>query len=154
MEQDAKQFIDELEKKRGSKVLWRTYATWYASNKGVQREYGVFLYRCGDTFFFEDFERTPSFLGFAMKPGKNAVPYQKYEGTIPLTSIVSSKQVTKQTALKVAGGSLKADNAKSAKGLQKLFSSLVEMVTLSDGNVYFFELMDRKAFLKQCTKEK
>ena len=40
---EARQFIDQLEAQLGAHIGWRTFATWFASNDGTIREYGVFL---------------------------------------------------------------------------------------------------------------
>lgn len=153
MEDDAWKFIQELEEKRGSKIRWKTYSTWYANSDGVQREYGVFLYRAGDSFWFEDFERIPTFLGFPIKQKKDAPKYIKYEASFPMEQVKDTKPVTRATAERVAAGRLEPKFAKTANGWQRVFSQIVEMVTLSDGTVHFFELMDRKQFLAQLASK-
>jgi len=150
MEDDARQFIQDLEKRRGSKIQWKTYSTWYANSKGIRREYGVFLYRAGDEFWFEDFERVPTILGYPIKKKKSDPEYVKYEANFALKDVRKTKQVTRGTAEKVAFGRLSPEFAKEANPLQKAFSQMVEMVILADGTVHFFELMDRKQFLAQC----
>lgn len=153
MDQSAEEFIKGLEAKHdGNKVVWRTYATWFANSKGVFREYGVFLYRCGDSFYYEDFERQPSFLGFAMRPGKDAKPYEKYEGGFPISDVMESRQIPQKTAERIAVGEMKGDSVKEATMYNKVFSKLVEMVRLKDGDILFFELMDRKGFLREISK--
>ena len=56
-------------------------------------------------------------------------------------------------AERVAAGRLEPKFAKTANGWQRVFSQIVEMVTLSDGTVHFFELMDRKQFLAQLASK-
>ena len=43
MDREAIEFIKEKESQLGSKIGWRTFSTWFGSNKGILREYGVFL---------------------------------------------------------------------------------------------------------------
>ena len=71
MEDDAKQFIENLENRFGGPIEYRTYSTWFATNEGIVREFGVFVYEIEGIFHFEDFERKPSMFGFSMKPRKN-----------------------------------------------------------------------------------
>lgn len=146
MDEDAQAFIAELESRHQAKITWKTYATWYGNNHEISREFGVFLYRCGDTFFFEDFERNPSMFGISLKPKKSKQPFQKYEGSFSLDELGTTRQVVKAQALKVTQGLKKTDDLPSANLLDRIFRQMVEMVILKDGTVHFFELIDRKAF--------
>lgn len=146
MDEDAQAFIAELETRRQAKILWKTYATWYGNNRGISREFGVFLYRCEDTFYFEDFQRNPSMFGISLKPKTKKAPFIKYEGSFALEDVVSSRQVIKSHALKVIEGIRTAEELPELYVFDRFFRQLVEMVTLKDGSVHFFELIDRKAF--------
>lgn len=146
MDEDAQTFLAELEAKRQAPIRWKTYATWYGNNQGISREFGVFLYRCEDTFYFEDFERNPSMFGIALKSKKKGAPFVQYENSFALTDVLSTRSVTKALALKVTQGIKKAEELPTAHTLDRIFRQLVEMVTLKDGSVHFFELIDRKAF--------
>ncbi|MFA6681058.1 MAG: hypothetical protein WCS35_03415 [Sphaerochaeta sp.] len=146
MDQDAQDFIAELETRRQAKILWKTYATWYGNDRGISREFGVFLYRCEDTFFFEDFQRNPSMFGFSLKSKKKDVPFIKYEGTFALEDVTSTRQVVKAHAQKVTEGIKTIQELPEATMLDRIFRQLVEMVVLKDGSVHFFELIDRKDF--------
>lgn len=146
MEEDAQAFIAELETRRQAKISWKTYATWYGNNRGISREFGVFLYRCEGTFFFEDFERNPSMFGISLKPKKKKEAFVKYEGFFSLEDVVSTRQIIKAHAQKVTNGTKTIEELPSVNMIDKIFRQLVEMVTLKDGSVHFFELIDRKAF--------
>ncbi|NBK21849.1 MAG: hypothetical protein EOM68_07470 [Spirochaetia bacterium] len=146
MDEDAQAFIAELETRRQAKITWKTYATWYGNNHAISREFGVFLYRCEDTFFFEDFERNPSMFGISLKSKKKKEAFSKYEGFFALGDVVSTRQVVKTQAQKVANSVLKTDDLSVVNLFDRVFRQLVEMVTLKDGSVHFFELIDRKAF--------
>ncbi|MFA6844419.1 MAG: hypothetical protein WCR02_01705 [Sphaerochaetaceae bacterium] len=147
MEEDAQHFIQALETKRGTPILWRTYSTWYGNTNKVVREYGVFVYRCKDTFYFEDFERNPSIFGIPLQKKKNTTPFVQYEGSFSVNEIEKTMQVSKKYALRMAQEGQNDSGLKAANALQKVFSPLVEMVQLKGGTVHFFELIDRKAFL-------
>jgi len=146
MDEDAQAFIAELETRRQAKISWKTYATWYGNNRGISREFGVFLYQCEETFFFEDFQRNPSMFGIALKSKKKKDLFVKYEGFFALADVVSTTQVVKTHAQKVTEGVKTTGELPRVTMFDRIFRQLVEMVTLKDGSVHFFELIDRKAF--------
>ncbi|MDD2302805.1 MAG: hypothetical protein PHG30_09605 [Eubacteriales bacterium] len=148
MEDDAKQFIENLENRFGGPVGYRTYSTWFASEEGVVREFGVFIFEINGKFHYEDFERKPSLFGFAIKPRKSLPPYVKLEGSFSASSIKSITVVTKSQALSCAQGMKKQEMIAPANGLQRIFSPLVTRVVLSDGPAMFFELINHKEFTK------
>ncbi|MFA6689637.1 MAG: hypothetical protein ACOX6K_07735 [Sphaerochaetaceae bacterium] len=152
MDDDTKKFLTELEQKHGGPVRWRTYATWYGNADGTLREYGVFLYVIGNRFYFEDFERVPSILGYALKPKKNAPPYVKYEGSFSADEIVRTQVVTKSLALDCIRGRGKSANIKEAGLIDKVFRQLVLLVETEEEGTFFLELMDRKGFLEEVEK--
>lgn len=146
MDEDAQAFIAELETRRQATISWKTYATWYGNNGGISREFGVFLYRCEGAFFFEDFERKPSMFGISLKPKRNTIAFKKYESSFPLEDVVATRQVIKAHAQKVTEGIRTVEELPRINMFDRIFRQLVEMVTLKDGSVHFFELIDRKAF--------
>lgn len=146
MEDDARQFIQSLEERYGGPVGFRTYSTWFASNHGVVREFGVFLYKINDVFHFEDFERKPTLFGFPMRSSKNKEPYIKMEGSFLASDVASITMVTKSKALACAEGQINQDAIAPASPVAKLFKSLVSRVVLHDGTTYFFELINNKQF--------
>lgn len=152
MDEDTKIFLAQLEEKHGGPVKWRTYATWYGNTDGTIREYGVFLYVINGKFYFEDFERLPSLLGYALKPKKNAPPYVKYEGSFGGDEVKRTLVVTKGQALDCIRGARDVANMREAGMLGKLFRQLVLLVETADGQAHFFELMDRKRFLDETQK--
>ena len=137
---DAALFLKEREEKLGGKITYRAYALFYGSSGGEKREYGVFLYSNGNTFCFEDFEREPQILGIPIKR-KNKEPYVKLEHSFKKSDVVDVEKVYQSSALDVIAGL--ASKAKRASGIGKVLKKTVTAVTLSDGTVYFFELMDK-----------
>lgn len=156
MDEEVTEFLQGLEKKRGTKIMWKTFSTWFATTDrgGIARPYGVFLYRAGDEIWFEDFEHRPySFFGFPLKKKKDSPPFHPYESSFPISEIKEIRIVTRRTGEKIAEGSLKPEKAKKANLLQKIFSELFELVMLEDGTAYVFQILDRKGFLKEVGKE-
>lgn len=153
MEDDAKQFIESLESRFGGPVGYRTYSTWFASDEGKIRDFGVFIYEIGGIFHFEDFERKPSMFGFSIKPRKNAPPYVKMEGSFTVESIESITVVTKANAQACAQGNRSQANIPPAGGIQKIFSPLVTRIVIKNGPTYFFELINQKEFIKAVKED-
>ena len=149
MEEDAQAFIDQLQERRGAPLQWRTYATWYGNNKSVLRQFGVFLYRVQDTLYFEDFERTPSMFGISLQPRKKKEPFIKYEGSFAIDEVASTRAVLKSQAAQVASGTRDRHEIHTTNLFDRTFRQMVEMVELKNGTVHFFELMDRKQFLRE-----
>lgn len=146
MEDDAKKFIENLEARFGGKVGYRTYSTWFASDTGIIREFGVFIYEIDNIFHFEDFERKPSMFGFSIKPSKKQPAYIKMEGSFLPETIESITIVPKSQATACAQGYREQASIAPANALQKLFSPLVTRVVVKDGPTYFFELINHKEF--------
>jgi hypothetical protein len=88
-------------------------------------------------------------FGFALKSNKKKEPFQKFEGSFAADEVANSKPVTKQQAMKVAQGYMGSEKVIQANAFDKIFRQLVEMVTLKDGSVHFFELIDRKTFAEE-----
>ena len=148
MEDDVKEFIENLETRFGGPVGYRTYSTWFASDEGLLREFGVFIFEINGIIHFEDFDRKPSIFGFSLRPGKNQKPYVKMERSFSPEDIVSIEMVSKQAAQAVAQGTRSADEIAPATLLQKIASRLVTQITLGSGPTYFFELINHKEFVK------
>ena len=153
MEDDARQFIEKLENRFGGPVGYRTYSTWFASDDGTVREFGVFIHEIGGVFRYEDFERRPSMFGFPIRPGKNQKPYVKMEGSFTPAMIESVSVISKNQALSIAQGERKQETVAPAGGLRRLFSQLVTRIVLKDGRTLFFELINRNEFIKALKED-
>ena len=136
-------FLKERENKLGSPILWKSYATWHNSLRGEEKEYGVFVYTDGNTLVFKDFERTPTLMGIPVSAIKKA-EYRKYEVLLSIKDIREISTVTKSSAMR----SVRAGKKMTRKPniMDKAFRKLVSMVEMDSGELYFFELMDRKEF--------
>lgn len=149
MEEDAQAFIAELETRHEAPLTWKTYATWYGNNHEVFREFGVFFYRCKNAFYFEDFERNPTLFGINLKPKKAKGPFIKFEGSFHLDEVQDTRPIPKTLAFKIIEGRRDVTSVRNPNLLDRTFRQMVEMVTLKNGTVHFFELMDRKQFVKE-----
>lgn len=147
MEEEGARFIATLEEKHGGTITWKTYATWFGASDGTEREFGVFLYRIGDTFYYEDFERRPSILGYALKPSKKTPPYEKLEGSFSVNSVCNAFSLSKKKATSCLQGTLTYQELKPASALTKLFSRIVISLVF-DHYALFFEVLDRNYFSK------
>lgn len=145
---ETKAFLKELETKHDGTISWKTYATWFGSSKGIIREFGVFLYRINDTFYYEDFERKTQFLGIPLNIKKSKNEYKKMEGAFNVNEIESTLNVSKNVASNFLQGANNINRLKQIGSFQKFFSQVVTMVTLKDGTKLFFELMNIDDFNK------
>ena len=148
---DTLQFLKEREEALGGRIRYRTYCTWYARIGHEKREYGVFLYTDGKTMMYEDFDRDPQILGIPIKR-RNKEKYEKLSVSFPVSTISSIDQVR----LSDAERSFQAgrDAAGSAGALARALCKLVTKITLDDGTVIFFEMMDHKGFIDKIKEFK
>lgn len=155
MEAETLAFLKDIETRRGAPIAWRTFCTWYGTSRheGLERVWGVFLYRVGDTFYLEDFEHQNTFLGFPVRKRKTDKPYERYEESFHRNEVCGTMQISKRTAEKIVQGQLDPRYVKPIHGLATLFAEHIEMVTLTDGSVLLFSLMDRKKFLAELEKQ-
>lgn len=149
---EAAEFIKELETRLGSRITWRTFATWFGSSEGQIREYGVFLCALEDErFYAEDFERLPQILGYTIRQ-KNRPKYEKYSIIFPKESIKSISVVKKSQAESSSRAASRVPLSPAGRFSRILFP-LVTQVVLDDGRIYFFELIEPKALIKLTGEE-
>jgi hypothetical protein len=152
MDEDTEFFLSELEKKHGGELTWRTFSTWYGCSDGIQRQFGVFLFKVFDTFHFEDFEKKSTMFGIAIGNNsgkrKNKKQFIKMERSFAKDDIIDIKTTTRSIANTV----IRTGNTipiKAAGGFDKVFRKLVTAVTLKDGTIHFFELIAPKEFVEE-----
>ena len=150
---EARQFIDQLEAQLGAHIGWRTFATWFASNDGTIREYGVFLGILDDgTLYLEDFDRKPQILGFTIRP-RNPVEYVKYSLRIPLGHIRSITRVRKSHAVDTCTTASRVPLCQAGR-LAEALLPVVTQVELEDGSCIYLELISHKEFVNALTRAK
>ena len=95
-------------------------------------------------------------FGISLKSKRAKTPFNKYEGSFSLEEVEDTRPIPKTLAAKIIQGKRDSASVKNPNLLDRLFRQMVEMVTLKDGTVHFFELMNRKQFvneLQQSNKE-
>ena len=145
MEDEALNLIAELEEKRGGKITWRTVVLFYADSEGVSKE-SVFMYRIGDTFFCEDFERNFTFLGFKVKPPKG-YKYVKFESSFEINDIKSVDTVLKKDVLSLCNGKTNC-RIRKAGCLSSVFRQTLTELEFTDGRKVFMEMLKSAEFKK------
>ncbi len=144
LNEETEKFIRELEEKLGSPLGYRTFCTWYSDSEGNRRERGVFLCRYGDSIHYEDFEVRRDLIGDLLLGRRTSKePYVKFERSIALSDIVSSRVVRLSAADKDP-----TVEHREAGALSRPFSRLVVQLRLKDSRLLFFEVIDRNEFLK------
>ncbi len=151
---DVKAFIEEREKKLGGKLIWRTYATWFAEMGRERREWGVFLYSDGRSLIIEDFFHPSTILGYEIKSKsekEREEAYVKLEIALPLSEVKAVDYCSRQSAEK----SLKTINdvSKSATLLNKIFTKNCTKLVVGE-RIFFFELPSYKEFKKLIDNNK
>lgn len=148
---NEKEFIAEIEARLGSKLGWRTFATWFGG-PGIVREYGVFLATAGGQIYFEDFERLPQILGYTIKSDKTP-KYEKYSKTISANDVKAVTRVRKADA----AANCRSSSPRAlppAGAFAKAFSQMVTQVEMNDGTIWYFELISHPEFEKALEKAK
>ncbi len=151
---DVLAFIEEREKKIGGKLIYRTYATWFAELGRERREWGVFLYTDGKTLMIEDFYRPSTVLGYEINSRsekERKANYVKLEIPLLLSDVTEVDYVSRPSAEK----SLKTINdvSKSATLFNKIFTK--NCVKLKVGErIFFLELPSYREFKNLIDKNK
>ncbi len=149
MDEEAQEFIDNLETRYGGKITWKTFATWYGCSDSTFREYGVFIFKINDTLYFEDFEKKYSLFGMELKTKKkNKVKYVKLERQIEIKDIKNVYKVSQANALDVIKNKKDPKSIKSINLFDKLFRKSVTAIALEDGTYHYFELLNTEDFKK------
>ena len=142
MDDESRAFIADLEQRRGGSITYRTFSTFYADSLGKVCDYGVFLYVVDNTFWFQDFEHVPSFLGFRL-PVKNAEEYQMFESSFKASDVMAIRKVKKKATRKCALGYMDLSKLRKFNPVLGILSESATELRLKDGRVLFFQFMDR-----------
>ena len=140
--QPERDFLSDLESRRGAPIGYRTFSTFYADTDGNICDFGVFLYECEGRFWFEDFEREPTFLGFKLRTRQDR-KYEKFESSFSPLDVVSIRKVAKTSARRCACGELPIDRLRSPNPIMSFFRETVTEFRLADGKAMFFSLIDK-----------
>lgn len=144
---EAQDFTRNLEDRLGRRIVWRTFATWYGSNEGIVREYGVYLCTLDDgSIYLEDFERLPQILGYQIR-SRNTPKYEKYSLLLSPGSVRSVSRVVKKQAAASCLAASRIPLASAGRLATALFPIVTQLET-EDGRCLYFELIDHKAFMR------
>ena len=142
-EADLASFWRGVGERRGGEVAWYSFATYLGRAGGGAALLAGLLYRVGDRFWFEDFERE-SWLLRILPPRR---PFAKTEVVFDRASVTSCRAVARAVAHRCVRGAI-APGATPALGrAARLFSTPVVQVTLADGGALFFEVMRERELL-------
>ena len=136
--------LKDLEDRYNGKITDRTFALscYLPSKKPL--EHGIFLFKIGDTYYYEDFEKEEmNLLGFTIKR-KSSEPFEKTSGSFKESDIKRVFKVSRAYArsyhFKAQTGNIKA--IREASRFVKMFRECTYAVELQDGNVLFFEMIN------------
>lgn len=144
----VEKFLKELEDKRGGHIEWRTIALFYGDSDKVSKQ-SLFLYKIGDTFFYEDFEKEHTVLGFKVNPPKN-YKYVKFEGSFNLKDVKSVERVVTSSARKYCEG--KRDDIKKVGKLASKFTQTALKVELGKDRFVIMEMLREQEFVQIIEK--
>ena len=148
VEDEAKKFWQEIEKQRGGKVNFFTFATFLGESGGKQVTLGGLLYVVKDIVYFEDFEKENWFAKIFSRRQK----WEKTEFSFDKKKIIEIRLVSKGAALNcIAGYINEAETKPISKLFAALFQSVVQIRLKSRGSL-FFDIMRNKEFLKALSK--
>lgn len=149
MDDETKEFLDDLEAQYGGKITWKTFATWYGCSDSTYREYGVFIFKINDVLYFEDFDKKYTIFGMELKPNKKKkVKYVKLKRQIKIDDINDIFKITQANALDVIKNKKDPSTIKEINLFDRLFRKSVTAVGLKDGTYHFFELLNTEDFKK------
>ena len=139
---DSKAFLNDIEQRRGGKITFKTFSTFYADSKGNVCDYGVFLYMVDGTFWFQDLERDRNFLGFKLRKRSDEV-YEMFESSFSPLDVVSFRTVMKKAARNCALGFRDFSKLRKANPVIGFFAETATEIRLRDGKTMYFQLMDK-----------
>jgi hypothetical protein len=146
-EQDLTSFWRGIGERRGGEVGFRTFATYAGSSGGGPAGLAGLLYRIGDRFWFEDFERD-NWLLRILPPRR---PFAKTELTFSRTAVAAVRVVSRGTAYRCLRGSIAPAATVALGRLGRFILTPVVQVTLDDGSALFFEVMREREFLAELS---
>lgn len=149
MDEETKEFLEDLENTYGGKITWKTFATWYGCSDSTFREYGVFIFKINDTLYFEDFEKKYAIFGMELKTKKKSKEkYVKMKRQIKVNEIDKVFKVSQSNALEVIKNNKNPIDLKGLNLFDKFFKKSVTAVGLKNGTYHFFEFLNIDDFKK------
>lgn len=147
---EAEKFIKELEEKRGGHIEWKTVALFYGDSNRVSKE-SLFVYKIGDTFYFEDSEKESTFLGIKVKQPKN-YKYVKFEGSFKAIEVDCMEKVLTSDAKAYCEG--KKDKVLIAGPFATLFKQTALKIEFDKNKFIVMEMLREREFVQLVEMEK
>jgi hypothetical protein len=142
-ERDLASFWRGVGERRGGEVGYYSFATFVGRTGSAMAGLAGLLYRVGDRFWFEDFERD-SWLLRIVPPRR---PFAKTEFSFERAAVTAVRVVSRAAAHRcLRGGVAPGATAPLGRG-GRLASTPVVQVNLDDGGALFFEVMREREFL-------
>lgn len=142
-ERDLASFWRGIGERRGGPVDFTTFATYLGRAGAPAGSLPGLLYRVGDRYWFEDFERD-SWLLRVLPPRR---PFAKTEICFARSAVTSVRVVSRAAASRCLRGSLPPGATAALGRWGRLLSTPVVQVGLDDGGALFFEVMREREFL-------
>lgn len=148
VEEESKKFWESIEREKGGKVKFFTFATYLGESGGKQVSLGGLIYIIKNTVYFEDFEKENWFAKIFARHQK----WEKTQFSFDKKNIQEIKIISKGNALNCIGGFIDEAETKSlSKIFSALFQSVVQIRLKSTGSL-FFDIMRDKDFLKALSQ--
>jgi hypothetical protein len=147
-ELDLASFWRGVGERRGGEVAWYSFATYLGRAAGGTKLLAGLLYRVGDRFWFEDFERE-SWLLRILPPRR---PFAKTEVFFDRAAVSSCRVVARTAAYRCLRGAIPAAATPALGRAARLLSTPVVQVTLADDGALFFEVMRESEFLAEMAR--
>jgi hypothetical protein len=146
-EENPEDFWAETARKRGGEIGFFTFATLVGRSGDALLNFPGLLYKSGDTFWFEDFERD----NWLAKILSSRRKYEKTEVSFAAAEVDFVRLVSRMSASRCIGGAVAPTQLTPASVFARVFSSPVTQIGLRDGSSLFFEIMQKKEFAAQLT---
>ena len=150
-DKEREAFLNEIEQRRGGKLTYRTFSTFYADSDGNLRDFGI-LYMVNGIFWFQDFERDNSFLGFRFNRFKTEA-FIPFESSFSPLEVVSSRTVLKKAVRSCAMGQKDFSKLRKANPITGFLAETVTEIRLQSGRTMYFQFAD-KTVLKMIDQMK
>ncbi|MCX7030605.1 MAG: hypothetical protein NTU62_10870 [Spirochaetes bacterium] len=144
-EQDLASFWRGVGERRGGEVGFTSFATYMGRAGDGPADLAGLLYRVGDRFWFEDFERE-SWLLRILPPRR---PFAKTEISFERASVTAGRVVARTTAYRCLRGGVAPGSTAALGRVGRLFTTPVVQLLLADGSALFFEVMRERDFLAE-----
>ena len=142
MDEETKAFLADIEQRRGGQITFKTFSTFYADNSGKLCQDGVFFYRVGGQFWFQDFEHVSTFLGFILTKKKDP-DYQMFESSFSPSDVVSIRKVWKKSVIRCALYGKDFFKLRRFNPVLGFLSESATEFTMKDGRLLYFQFMDK-----------